>query len=56
MYQGCNSRGVFSKIFNVYLRSKTALTHLAVSSGRKGKEIFLSAVQKKKVLVFLSVT
>ena len=24
------------------------LTHLAVSSGRKGKEIFLSAVQKEK--------
>ena len=49
MYQGCNSRGVFSKLSDVYLRSKTALiTHLAVLSGRKGKEIFLSAVQKEK--------
>ena len=48
MYKGCNSRGVFSKLSNVYLKSRTALTHLAVSSGRKGKEIFLSAVQKKK--------
>ena len=48
MYQGCNSRGVFSKLSNVYLRPETALTYLAVSSGRKGKEIFLSAVQKEK--------
>ena len=48
MYQGCNSKGVLSKLSNVYLRSKMALTHLAVSSGRKGKDIVLSAVQKKK--------
>ena len=48
MYQGCNSRGVFSKLSNVYLRSKTARTHLAVLSVRKGKEIVLSAVQKEK--------
>ena len=40
----------------IYQAINLVLTHLAVSSGRKGKEIFLSAVQKEKFWVFMSVT